>query len=72
MPLVKSNGAILPHYGLILPMLPKCCFGASLVLDMLESHHTRMELGVDLSLNLNVLAIFAVFVFVAALLLGAF
>jgi len=53
-------------------MLPKCCFGASLVLDMLESHHTRMELGVDLSLNLNVLAIFAVFVFVAALLLGAF
>jgi hypothetical protein len=31
-----------------------------------------MEFGVDLSLNLNVLAIFAVFAFVAALLLGAF
>jgi hypothetical protein len=31
-----------------------------------------MELGVDLSLNLNVLAILAVFAFVAALLLGAF
>jgi len=31
-----------------------------------------MELSVDLSLNLNVLAIFAAFTFVAALLLGAF
>jgi hypothetical protein len=31
-----------------------------------------MEFGVDLYLNLNVLAIFAVFAFVAALLLGAF
>jgi hypothetical protein len=33
---------------------------------------TRMEHRVDLSLNLNVLAVFAVFAFVAALLLGAF
>jgi len=33
---------------------------------------TRMELRVDLPLNLNVLAVFAVFAFVAALLLGAF
>jgi hypothetical protein len=31
-----------------------------------------MELSVDLSLNLNVLAIFAAFAFVAALLFGAF
>jgi hypothetical protein len=31
-----------------------------------------MELEVDLSLNLNVLAVFAAFAFVAALLFGAF
>jgi hypothetical protein len=31
-----------------------------------------MEFGVDLSLNLNVLAIFAAIAFVAALLFGAF
>jgi hypothetical protein len=33
---------------------------------------TRMEHRVDLSLNLNVLAVFAAVAFVAALLLGAF
>jgi len=33
---------------------------------------TRMEPPVDLALNLNVLAVLAVFAFVAALLIGAF
>ena len=46
----------------------------SRILALLYLHHVNKEGAphVDLALNLNVLAVFAVFAFVGALLLGAF
>jgi hypothetical protein len=49
-----------------------CCFGRpgrSAIFDLLQQGGST---SVDLALNLNVLAVFAAFAFVGALLLGAF
>jgi hypothetical protein len=47
-------------------------FSLRKITDRLSSMSTNMEHAVDLAVKLNVLALFAVFAFVGAILLGAF
>jgi hypothetical protein len=47
-------------------------FSLRKISDRLSSMSTNMEHAVDLAVKLNVLALFAVFAFVGAILLGAF
>jgi hypothetical protein len=49
---------------------PYCATG--FLLDSHHAHRTREATALNLALRLNVLAVFAVFVFVGAILLGAF